>query len=53
MQTDPVDVLFEQLEYLVGHSRGTCLPLCSECCRLNMVKELLMSPFTNLTPSQV
>ncbi len=44
-----IDVLCEQLEYLVAHPRETpCLPLCSECCRLAMVKELLMSPFTNL-----
>ncbi len=44
----PLDTLFEQLEYLTTHDRGTCLPLCSACCRMKMVRELLLSPFTDL-----
>ena len=40
-----VDVLFDQLEYLVSHARQGCLSGCPDCTRLEQVKKLLLMPF--------
>ena len=40
-----VDVLFDQLEYLVSHARQGCLSGCPDCARLEQVKKLLLIPF--------
>ena len=39
------DVMFEQLEYLIGHSDGDCPPDCIDCTRLQQVRNLLLLPF--------
>jgi hypothetical protein len=40
-----VDILFEQLEYLVTHS-GTCHDAtCPDCARLRVIKLNLLQPF--------
>jgi hypothetical protein len=39
------DVMFEQLEYLMGHSDGDCPPACMDCDRLQQVRNLLLLPF--------
>ena len=40
-----VDVLFDQLEYLVAHSGRDCPSDCIECGRLERVKHWLLLPF--------
>jgi hypothetical protein len=40
-----IDVLFDQLEYLVSHTGQECPPGCPDCARLNEVKKLLLIPF--------
>ena len=40
-----VDVLFDQLQYLVEHSGRDCPPDCLECGRLERVKHWLLLPF--------
>jgi hypothetical protein len=40
-----VDVLFDQLQYLVTHSGRSCPPDCLECGRLERVKHWLLLPF--------
>jgi hypothetical protein len=40
-----VDVLFDQLQYLVTHSGRDCPPECLECGRLERVKHWLLLPF--------
>jgi hypothetical protein len=39
------DVMYEQLEYLIGHSGGNCLPDCIDCGRLQQVRNWLLLPF--------
>ena len=39
------DVMYEQLEYLIGHSDGDCPPDCIDCDRLQQVRTLLLLPF--------
>jgi len=39
------DVMYEQLEYLIGHSDGDCPPNCIDCDRLQQVRNLLLLPF--------
>lgn len=39
------DVLFDQLEFLVGHRSLHCQESCPECVRLEQVKEWLLLPF--------
>jgi len=39
------DVIYEQLEYLIGHSDGDCPPDCIDCNRLQQVSNLLLLPF--------
>jgi hypothetical protein len=39
------DVMYEQLEYLIGHSDGDCPPECMDCDRLQKVRNLLLLPF--------
>lgn len=41
----PTDVMYEQLEYLIGHSNGGCPPDCIDCDRLNQIRNLLLLPF--------
>jgi hypothetical protein len=40
-----VDVLFDQLEYLVAHSGRDCPPGCIDCGRLERVQHWLLLPF--------
>ena len=40
-----IDVMYEQLEYLIGHSDGDCPPDCIDCNRLQQVRNLLLLPF--------
>jgi len=42
-----IDVLFDQLEYLISHTEQECLPGCSDCERLEEVKKLLLAPFAS------
>ena len=39
------DVMYEQLEYLIGHSDGSCPPNCIDCDRLQKIRTLLLLPF--------
>jgi hypothetical protein len=39
------DVMFDQLEYLIAHSRRNCSPGCRDCQRLEQVCNWLMAPF--------
>ena len=40
------DVMYEQLEYLIGHSDGgNCPSNCIDCDRLQQVRNLLLLPF--------
>jgi hypothetical protein len=39
------DVMYEQLEYLIGHSDGGCPPHCIACDRLQQIRNLLLLPF--------
>ena len=39
------DVLFDQLEYLIGHAEGNCSTECRDCRRLQMVTDWLLLPF--------
>jgi len=39
------DVIFDQLEYLVGHSADCVQPDCLECRRYRAVERFLMKPF--------
>ena len=43
------DVMYEQLEYLIGHSDGVCPPDCIDCDRLQQVRNLLLRPFRSGT----
>jgi hypothetical protein len=40
-----IDVMYEQLGYLIGHSGGDCPPDCIDCDRLQQVRNLLLLPF--------
>jgi hypothetical protein len=40
-----IDVMFDQLEYLIAHSDGACPPDCIDCDRLRQVRNLLLLPF--------
>ena len=39
------DVLFDQLQYLIGHDAGNCSTECPDCRRLQMVTDWLLLPF--------
>jgi len=39
------DVMFDQLQYLVGHVGGNCATECPDCRRLQMVTDWLLLPF--------
>ena len=41
----PMDVMFEQLEYLVAHTRQRCSRGCLDCARLQQVERWLLRPF--------
>ena len=46
LKTAPlIDVLYEQLEYLIGHCGGKCPPDCLDCRRLQRVMNWLLLPF--------
>jgi hypothetical protein len=45
MPAPVLDVLEEQLEYLLDHAGVTCAPNCAECRRLQTVKAALLRPF--------
>jgi hypothetical protein len=40
-----IDVMYEQLEYLIGHSDEDCPPDCKDCDRLQKIRTLLLLPF--------
>ena len=40
-----VDVMWEQMEFLVAHAGEACKPGCPECNRLEQVKRCLLQPF--------
>ena len=40
-----IDVLFDQLEYLVSHTGEECPVGCPDCKRFEQVKKLLLVPF--------
>jgi len=40
-----IDVLFDQLEYLVSHMDHQCPPGCPDCSRLEQIVKLLLLPF--------
>jgi len=40
-----IDVMFDQLEYLIAHSRRNCPPGCRDCERLEQVSNWLLTPF--------
>ena len=42
-----IDVLFEQLEYLVSHTGEECPVGCPDCKRFEQVKKLLLVPFAS------
>jgi len=40
-----IDVLLEQLDYLLAHQRKSCPTGCVDCTRLNQVRNWLLLPF--------
>jgi len=40
-----IDVLYEQLDYLIGYSGRNCPPDCIDCRRLQQVMNWLLLPF--------
>ena len=40
-----VDVMFDQLAWLLEHASASCAPECPHCARLEQVKNLLLVPF--------
>jgi hypothetical protein len=40
-----IDVLFDQLEYLVSHTEEECPAGCPDCKRFEQIKKLLLVPF--------
>jgi hypothetical protein len=40
-----IDVLFDQLEYLVSHTGEECPAGCPDCSRFEQIKKLLLVPF--------
>ena len=40
-----VDVMFDQLAWLLEHANASCPPECPHCARLEQVKNLLLLPF--------
>ena len=41
----PVEVMFDQLAWLLEHTSESCSPECPHCARLEKVKDLLLVPF--------
>ena len=41
-----IEVMQEQIEYLLMHASPACVPECPECFRLEQVKHYLLTPFT-------
>jgi hypothetical protein len=39
------DVMFDQLDWLLGHVSPACGPECEDCARLEQVKKILLKPF--------
>ncbi len=44
-QAPLMDVMMEQLQYLVNHGNGMCGPGCADCARLAVVQSCLLRPF--------
>jgi len=42
------DVLLDQLEYLIAHSRENCPEECTDCARLEHVSSWLLLPFRRI-----
>lgn len=43
-----IEVMFDQLEYLIAHLRPDCGPGCPECARLEQVRNSLLAPFNSV-----
>ena len=41
-----IDVMWEQMEFLVAHAGKACKPACPQCRRLEQVKRCLLQPFS-------
>jgi len=50
-ETPLLDVLLEQVKYLVEHGDG-CAPNCPDCRRLARVKRCLLQPFGEKAPAK-
>ena len=46
-----VEVMFDQLAWLLEHASASCSPECPHCARLEKVKNLLLAPFQFPTES--
>lgn len=46
-----VEVMFDQLAWLLEHASASCSPGCPHCVRLEKVKNLLLAPFQFPTES--
>jgi hypothetical protein len=44
-----IDVMFDQLEYLLAHQNNGCPAGCQDCLRLKQVKVWLLQPFRPAT----
>jgi len=44
-----IDVLFDQLEYLVSHTGVECSAGCPDCKRFKQIKKLLLVPFESVS----
>jgi hypothetical protein len=42
-----IDVMFDQLRYLVEHQRSDCPRGCQDCTRLRQIEDRLLQPFRN------
>jgi hypothetical protein len=45
-----MDVMFEQLEYLLSHRSTGCPQGCADCARLAQVESCLLLPFGSVRP---
>lgn len=45
VQPSPMEVMREQLEYLLQHDDSNCYRGCADCQRLDQVKRFLLRPF--------
>jgi hypothetical protein len=48
-----IDVMFDQLEYLVNHEGKGCPAGCKDCTRLRQVEDWLLQPFRDACSRQL